>query len=466
VKTIALHIVIFISMFPLIGMAQKMAQRPNVILIVSDDGGYQDFGCYGGTEIPTPNIDLLARNGIRFTQAYVSASVCAPSRAGMITGKYQQRFGFEHNPSNLPAKGFTKEDVGIDLSVKTIADQFKANGYATIAIGKWHLGAEEKYHPQNRGFDHFYGFLGGHRDYFGYKKPAGKEVVLWDDGKAVPEDQATYTTEMFTSRARDYVRANKNQPFFMYLAYNAIHTPMQGLDSLEKEFSFIKDKDRRAFAAMMKCMDTGISQLMDELKKQGIYNNTLIFFINDNGAATNNAADNGSLRGLKGSKFEGGIRVPFIMQWPGKITAGTTYHKMVSSLDILPTALAAINGRPVKNQVLDGKNLLYYISNKSKTPHQDLFWRRGIAAAVHSGKWKLIRSGSNPVLLFDLDHDIKESANLATRYPKVVKTLLGKLEHWEKGLEQPRWTSSYGDTNQLMKHRMEVTGREMERQYP
>lgn len=447
-------------------LAAQANRRPNVILIVSDDGGYNDFGCFGGKEIPTPHIDQLAKNGIRFTQAYVTASVCAPSRAGMISGRYQQRFGFEHNPSRLPVTGFTQNDIGIDPSVKTIADQLRSNGYATIAIGKWHLGIEAQHHPLNRGFDHFYGFLEGHRDYFGYTTTPADVLALWDDHHKVPEKSISYTTDMFTGKAIAYLKEHHQQPFFMYLAYNAIHTPMHGPDSLEKDFSHMKDKNRRSFAAMLKSMDTGIGKLVAELKRTGLYENTLIFFINDNGAATNNAADNGELRGLKGSKWEGGIRVPFIMQWPGQLPGGATYPKMVSSLDILPTALAAIKGKTIKGQLTDGKNLLPYIKNVAKTPHRQLFWRRGIAAAVHEGKWKLIRSGDNPVLLFDLDKDIRETTNLASQYPSLVKSLLKKLRQWEKSVEAPRWLSAYGDHNQLMKHRMEVHGREEERKYP
>jgi len=449
--------------------AQQTTDRPNVIVIVSDDAGYADFGCYGGTEIPTPNIDALARNGTLFTDAYVSASVCAPSRAGILTGMYQQRFGFEHNISELPVAPYTQEDVGMDTDIKTIGDQMQHNGYRTIALGKWHMGDDARYFPLKRGFDEFYGFVGGHRDFFGYEGQApSPELALYDNDKIVPESEVTYLTDMLTDRAISFVEANTQQPFFMYLAYNAVHTPMNAKRELLDRFSHIADTGRRSYAAMMTSLDDGVGALVDALKEQNIYDNTLIIFINDNGAATNNSANNGNLRGLKGSKWEGGTRVAYIMQYPNGVPAGKKYHKMVSGLDIMPTAVGAANGQRIAGQVTDGENLLRYINGKTKkTPHTELFWRRGIAAAVRSGKWKLIRSGdTNPVLLFNLEKDTSETKNLAHSHQARVKKLLRKLEVWEKTIEQPRWLSPYGDHNQIMKHRMDVIGRDMEQQYP
>ncbi|MFD1630506.1 sulfatase-like hydrolase/transferase [Pseudopedobacter beijingensis] len=442
--------------------------KSNVIVIVADDAGYADFGCYGGKEIPTPNIDQLAKNGVLFTDGYVSASVCAPSRAGILTGMYQQRFGFEHNISKKPVEGYTQQDVGMDPKIKTIGDQMKYNGYRTIAIGKWHQGDYEQYFPMNRGFDEFYGFVGGHRNFFGYKgKAPAPELVLYNNRNIVPENTITYTTDMFTDKAISFIKENKTKPFFMYLAYNAVHVPMNAKEELMRKFSHITDPGRRAYAAMMVSLDDGVGQLVQNLKEQGLYDNTLIVFINDNGAATGNYADNGKLRGLKGSKWEGGIRVAYIMQYPKHIPAGKIYHNMVSSLDILPTAVAAANGKLIEGQPTDGVNLIPYLNNKVKgEPHKDLFWRRGIAAAVRSGNWKLIRSGDNPVLLFDLKKDISETTNLADKYPAKKKELLTKLENWESTVDKPHWISDYGDYNQIMKHRMEVKGREMELKYP
>lgn len=444
----------------------SVAQQPNIIVIVSDDGGYADFDCYVQSEIPTPNISSLARDGVRFTNAYVSASVCAPSRAGILTGKYQQRFGFEHNMSGEPAQGYTKADMGLDRNQKTIADHLKQAGYATIAIGKWHQGDTEEYFPLNRGFDAFYGFKEGHRNFFPYAEKRDEVYALYDNKTIVPENKITYLTDMFTAKAVSFIREKRTQPFFMYLAYNAIHTPLQAKEEDLDKFKKVNDKDRRTYDAMMVSMDAGIGKVLEALKQAGADKNTLIYFINDNGGATNNGSDNGVLRGMKGSKWEGGIRVATILKWPGKVAPGQVYDKPVISLDILPTALAAANVHPISGSHLDGVNIIPYLTAPQKTPHQHLFWRRGAAAAVRSGSWKLIRVKSNPPLLFNLDKDISETTNLASQYPKKVKELLGRLEKWEKGLDNPHWTSSYGDYNQVMKHKMETRGRELERKYP
>ncbi len=439
--------------------------QSNIIVILSDDAGYNDFECYGGKEIPTPNINRLASEGAKFTNAYVTASVCAPSRAGLLTGRYQQRFGFEHNMSGALAKGFTQDDLGMELHQKTIGDYLQSAGYRTLAIGKWHLGSSAAYFPLNRGFDEFYGFKEGHREFFHYTKLPNDNYALYDNNHIVPEKQVTYTTDMFTDRALSFIQENKSRPFFIYLAYNAVHTPLEAKPSDLARFPNSMENNRKTYAAMMANMDDGIGRIMDALKANQIDNNTLVFFLNDNGGATNNGSDNGPLRGMKGSKWEGGIRVAFIMRWPGQIQAGTVYNKAVSALDIVPTA-AAISGFEIPRYKTDGVNLLPYLSNPKKAPHQDLFWRRGIAAAVRSGNWKLIRVPSNPILLFDLKKDSTEKLNLANKHPKLVKKLLARLENWEKGLEAPRWYSSAPDSFQVLKHRMNVIGRDMERKYP
>ncbi|HOZ84499.1 MAG TPA: sulfatase-like hydrolase/transferase [Niabella sp.] len=446
-------------------LVQGQVQKPNIIVIVSDDAGYADFQLYGHKEIPTPNIRRLANEGVRFTNAYVTASVCAPSRAGLITGRYQQRFGFEHNPSSKLAPGFTLEDVGVDLKQSTIADDMKANGYRTIAIGKWHLGNLDKYFPLKRGFDEFYGFREGHRDFFSYKEKVKDGFALYDNYSIVPEEKISYLTDMLTERAIAFVDHNKTNPFFMYLAYNAVHTPLQAKQIDMDQFGNIHDKDRRTYDAMMHNMDKGIGKLFETIKNNGLEQNTLIFFINDNGGATNNGSDNGALRGMKGSKWEGGIRVAFLMKWAGQIKSGIVYDNPVSALDILPTSLAAV-GVPMSKERGDGVNLLPFLHGSSGKPHQDLFWRRGVAAAVRSGRWKLIRVKSDPILLFDLKTDISETKNLAAKNPKKVKELLTKLSQWEKELDQPHWYSIMGDENQIRKHRMEVVGREMEKMLP
>ncbi|SDM32674.1 Arylsulfatase A [Pedobacter steynii] len=448
------------------GGKQHKRVKPNVIVIVSDDAGYADFGCYGGTQIPTPNIDAIARQGIRFTDAYVSASVCAPSRAGILTGRYQQRFGFEHNTSVKVAAGYQLSDVGMDTAERTIGNEMQDNGYRTIAIGKWHQGAEQKHFPLRRGFDEFYGFTGGHRDFFAYKGARKKEYALYDNQKEVPEQEITYLTDMFTDKASAFIAKNKSNPFFMYLSYNAVHTPMNARKDLMERFANIPDSGRRAYAAMMTSLDEGVGRVLNAIKANGLEENTIVVFINDNGGATVNSSDNGVLRGMKGSKWEGGIRVAMMMKWPGHLAANQTDHRPVISLDILPTVLAAGKGKQKGQKKLDGVNLLPYLTSGNKAkPHQALYWRRGVAAAIRSASWKLIRV-KDKVLLFDLSKDISENNNLSEKYPAKVKELMAMLSHWEKGLDEPHWYSSYGDENQIIKHRMDLKGRAMERLYP
>lgn len=443
------------------------AKKPNIIVILTDDAGYSDFGAYGGKEIPTPQIDKIAEEGVRFTDAYVTASVCAPSRAGVMTGRYQQRFGFEHNPSGVPAPGFTVSDMGLDTAQTTMADVLKQSGYRTAAIGKWHLGHEEKYHPQARGFDDFFGFLGGHRRFFGDKHRKASEEALLDNHREIPEDSITYLTDMFTDKAISFIGQDKSQPFFIYLAYNAVHTPMDAKKEHWNRFAHIADTTRRSYAAMMTSLDDNIGKLMVALKENAIDENTLVFFVNDNGGATNNGSDNGPLRGLKGSKWEGGIRVAMMMKWPGKLSHQKQFTQPVSTLDLLPTCLAAAGGSSSLTKGKDGVNLLPFITRKKKkAPHKLLYWRRGVAAAIRQKDWKLIRVTGNPVLLFDLKKDLSETRNVAEQNPAVVKRLLKKLAAWERGLASPHWGSSFGNENQILKHRMNVVGRAMERKYP
>lgn len=449
-------------------LAQKKTQRPNIIVILSDDAGYADYQRYGNKEIPTPNINSLSDEGVLFTQGYVSASVCAPSRAGLLTGRYQQRFGFENNPTGKPRPGYTKTDMGLDLNQKTIADRLKEVGYATLAVGKWHLGNEDKFFPLKRGFDEFFGFRDGHRDFFPYPKKPNRNHALWDNEKIVPESEITYLTDMFTDRAIQFVQKNAKteKPFFIYLAYNAVHTPLQAKDEDLDEFVGAESEGRQTYDAMLSNMDKNIGRLLKSLKDNEVDENTLIIFVNDNGGATNNFSDNGELRGMKGSLWEGGIRVGYAMRWKGKITPKSTYHNAVSSFDVMATCLAAAQNHNPSAFALDGVNLLPYVQGKKGNPHKYLFWKRGAAAAVQSKNWKLIRVDTNPVLLFNLQEDVSEKNNLAEKYPRKVKKLLRALEKWEKQLPPARWDGYYGPKNTIMKHKMSTIGREMERLYP
>jgi len=453
--------IIFIIASLLIVVKLPAQKKPNIIVIVSDDGGYEDFGCYNGKDVNTPHIDALSKSGIRFTSAYTTASVCAPSRAGILTGRYQQRFGFDHNLSSIVATGVSKDDVGLGDGVKTIADYVKQQDYATIAIGKWHLGHAEKHHPRNRGFDHFFGFIGGARSYFPMAN-VNKESEIQDDEQVFPERNISYLTDNLTDKALSYIDRYKDKPFFMYLSYNAVHTPMEAKSTTYAKYQHIQDSTRRTFLAMLEDMDNNIGRVVHYLKANNLYDNTLIFFVNDNGAATNNGANNGMWRGLKGSKWEGGTRVPMIINYPNKVSSSYVSKAVVSTMDILKTIVDETNAKSLPHQVLDGKNILKTYRGKG---HEYLFWRRGVASAVRYKNWKMIKVDSTEALLFDLENDPREQIDVASTYPKVIEKMNVQLEKWKKKMLPPKWYSSYGDYNQIMKHRIEVRGRDQERKY-
>ncbi|MCC6682223.1 MAG: sulfatase [Phycisphaeraceae bacterium] len=420
--------------------AQRM---PNVLVIISDDGGYGDWGCYGVNDLRTPNVDALARDGVRMTNGYVTASVCSPSRAGLLTGRYQQRFGHECNivDSPAPAEGFTVEQVGLSVDQKTIGNAMQDLGYRTIEIGKWHMGNHEHFLPWNRGFDDCYALPEGGRNYWPYLDGVAWPKYIFVEKRPQPEQDITYLTDSLSDAAVRYIEnARDDQPFFMYLAYTAVHTPMQAKDEDMADFDQIDDKQRRTYAGMMKAMDDGIGRVRAALVAKGLTDNTLIFFINDNGGATNNSSTNGPLRGSKGTKWEGGIRVPFIITWPGRLPAGLTYEKPVISLDILPTAIAASGQTWQTDKALDGVNLLPYLTGDNDAdPHDVLFWRRGVAAAMREGDWKLIRVETLAPMLFNLADDIGETTDLAGKHPKRVQRMLEKLDAWEAELAPLRW---------------------------
>lgn len=462
---------ITVALICVLGMStHSPIKKPNVIIILSDDAGYADFGFTGLEHFDTPNIDRLAAEGVVCTSGYVTASVCCPSRAGLLTGRYQQRFGHEFNNFAVICDGYSPEDMGLDVSEKTIGDLMQAQGYKTMALGKWHMGDLPRYHPNNRGFDEFYGFLGGNRSYFPYPKGKGNGgQVMYHNKRRVDEPtELTYVTDDLTSAALNFIRQNKDNSFCIYLAYNAPHTPNEAKEEHLKKLNDIKNWRRKSYAAMTISMDENIGRIQKTLRELDIEKNTLLIFVNDNGGATNNGSDNGQYRGMKGSKWEGGIRVPFIFTWPGTLPAGVSYDQPVSALDLVSTSLAVAGGNCTDVKKLDGVNLIPYLQGKDKTsPHEILFWRRGVAAAVRRGKWKLIRSMGNPNLLFNLDKDASETVNVADKHPEVVRELLEKLKDWESELAPPKWKEGQKWENfQFKKHRMEVNTRKLERKYP
>lgn len=461
----------------------KPAPRPNIVVIVADDLGYNGLSCQGG-DISTPRIDSLAGGGIRFTNGYVSCPVCSPTRAGLMTGRYQQRFGHESNPG--PLRG--SDEFGLPLSEVTIADRLKAAGYTTGMVGKWHLGNSRKYLPPSRGFDEFFGFPGGAHSYLDLQ-PKGNNPIM-RGFEPVPEQE--YLTDALSREAVAFVNrhARDTQPFFLYLPYNAVHTPMDTAKKYMERFGHIQDPLRRKHAAMLAAMDDGVGVVMDALRKNSLEEKTLVVFFSDNGGPTrSNTSSNKPLRGYKGQVFEGGIRIPFMAAWKGHLPAGKVDDRPVIQLDIMPTAVALAGGTMPGDRPIDGVNLMPYLTGeKAGLPHEALFWRMGPQAAVRKGDWKLIRREAGPgqaatsvaaaeqertpkakrsgrrqrraatsppeqggavgpdvigpvgtVKLFNLAKDIHEDHDLAAEHPEKVKELAAALDAWEAQLAQPLW---------------------------
>jgi len=434
---------------PLLACAPLSAQetrRPNIIVIVGDDMGYADVGFHGCADIPTPHLDALAKSGTRCTSGYVSGPYCSPTRAGLLTGKYQTRFGHEFNPGNGPKQG-------LPLTEKTLANLLKAAGYRTALIGKWHLGSSADHHPQKRGFDEFYGFLGGAHDYF---QPKG---VLRGTDPAGKRDENPYLTDSLARESVDFITRNKNNPFFLYLAFNAVHTPLQADEARLKKCASIADPKRRTYAAMMGAMDDAIGTVTSRLKDSGLDKNTLVFFFSDNGGPTMpgttlNGSINKPLRGSKRTTLEGGVRVPFLATWPGVIPAGAVYDSPVIQLDILPTALAAAGIASPPDSKLDGVNLLPHLQGKqANEPHPALHWRFGKQMAIRQGDWKLVRhdlaaeggKGVSPTRLYHLKNDPGESTDLSEKHPDKVQELQKAWDSWDKNNTAPLWGGGAAD---------------------
>jgi arylsulfatase A-like enzyme len=363
---------------------------------------------------------------------------CSPTRAGFLTGRYQQRFGHEFNPGR-------GADAGLPLQEVTLADRLKAAGYATGLVGKWHLGSAPKFNPVNRGFQEFFGFLGGAHSYF-----PGQGAALLRGTQPVEEKE--YLTDAFAREAVAFIDRHQQEPFFLYLAFNAVHTPMHATDQYLGRFPHIEDKMRRTYAAMTAAMDDAVGRVLGKLRSAGLEENTLIFFFSDNGGPTMkgttiNGSRNDPLRGSKRTTLEGGIRVPFLVQWKGRLPAGKTYDQPVIALDIFPTALAAAGVEAKGDRKLDGVNLLPYLEGKdSRPPHEALYWRMGQQMAIRKGDWKLVRTDWEGKLsglqLYNLAEDIGEKNDLAAKYPEKVKELESAWNRWNAELAKPLWGGS------------------------
>lgn len=415
-------------LFALLAVRVSAAQ-PNLVIFYADDLGWGETGVQGNKDIPTPHIDSIAKNGLRFTQGYVAATYCSPSRAGLLTGRYPTRFGHEFNS--------TANTTGLRLDQTTIADRLKALGYASATIGKWHLGATAPYRPTRRGFDEFYGTLNNTPFYH----PTNfVDSRISDDVRAVT-DPAFYTTDAFADRSVDWLEKNKGKPWFLYLPFNAQHAPLQAPKKYLDRFPNITDEKRKLFAAMMSSMDDAIGRVMAKIRALGQEENTLVFFIGDNGGPTaSTTSQNGPLRGFKMTTYEGGPRVPFFAQWKGKWPAGKTYDLPVMNLDVLPTIVAAAGGKLDASAQLDGVDLTPFVTGVNKArPHQTLYWRYGPQWAVRHGDLKLVvsRGGSERPELYDLASDIGESKDLAAAQPAKVKELQAIYDKWSAAQAEP-----------------------------
>jgi arylsulfatase A-like enzyme len=431
----------------------RAADKPNVLVILADDLGYHDIGVHGGRDVPTPNIDALAASGLRCTNGYVSCPYCSPTRAGFLTGRYQTRFGHEFNPHVGE-----ESKLGLPLDQRTIADQMKAAGYATALVGKWHQGFDAAHHPQSRGFDEFFGFLVGghnfllHADAEPKFGSAGSLDLIYRGRERQKIDG--YTTDVFTDEAIKFIDGHAQQPWFLYLAYNAVHTPLEVLKKYgDRVPGSITDPQRRGYLSLLIGLDDSIGRVTAHLKKAGLDKNTLVFFLSDNGGSGHkpylayNTADNTPLRGDKGQTLEGGIRVPFFVSWPGKLPAGKTYEEPVIALDILPTAVSLAGAAMASG--LDGVNILPHLTDeKFGSPHESLAWRFGPQKAIRRGKWKLVdwrdfdKKQNSGWQLYDLSSDIGEEHDLAAREPKLVAELTQAWDTWNAKNIAPLWHGS------------------------
>ena len=447
---------LFFFLVILFGCETKNDSLPNVILVLVDDLGYNDVGFNGSNDIRTPNIDMLSHNGVTFTNGYVSYPVCSPSRAGIITGRYQDKFGYGLNILYTPKD----PKMGLPLSEYTLADLFKSKNYITSAIGKWHLGAHKSLRPLNRGFDEFFGFLtGGHR-YFPEEWILEDETKVKSQGDAyrtkllrnnqrVVEDE--YLTDALSREAIDFIDRNNNNPFFLYLAYNAPHGPLQATKKYLDRYDHIEDKRRKTYAAMVSSVDDGVGGIIHKLKQHNILDNTIIYFLSDNGGSKFNSSNNYPLKGFKGELYEGGLKVPFVMHWPSKIKPNTVFEKPVISLDIFSTIKSVINPSLELKNPLHGKNLMPYINgNNNDAPHEYLFWRnnghqppqedgtrpRYITWALRTLDHKLLIR-RNDSMFFNLENDISESINIKDSLSESFNFLNSKIQEWNESNLDP-----------------------------
>ena len=413
----------------LLAPVAAFSAQPNLVIFYADDLGWGELGCQGNSQIPTPHIDAIARDGVRFTNGYVAATYCSPSRAGLMTGRYPTRFGHEFNS--------VANRTGLRLDQVTLAERLRSLGYATACVGKWHLGGGLEYRPTRRGFDEFFGTL-ANTPFFHPTNFVDSRIS--DDVRPVA-DPAFYTTDAYAERAVDWLERSKGRPWFLYLPFNAQHAPLQAPKKYLDRFPGITDEKRRIFAAMMSAMDDAVGRVMGKVRALGQEENTIVFYIADNGGPTQSTTSgNGPLRGFKMTTFEGGPRVPFLAQWKGRWPAGKVYDLPVMNLDVLPTVVTAAGGKPEASWRLDGVDLTPFVTGANpERPHQTLYWRYGPQWAVRHGDLKLVvsKGGSGKPELYDLSKDIGESRDLAAAQPAKVRELQALWDKWSAEQAEP-----------------------------
>jgi arylsulfatase A len=410
------------------GSSKATDELPNIVLVMADDLGYGDIGCYGSTKIQTPNIDALARGGLRFTDYHSNCPVCSPTRAALLTGRYQQRCGIEGVVTAAKHR-----HTGMALEEVTFAEVLKSRGYATGIFGKWHVGYNVEFNPARQGFDEFIGYVSGNVDYHSHIDQAGFDD-WWKNIQKVPEEG--YCTDLITKHGVDFIERHKDEPFCLYLPHEAPHYPYQGRKDPPERLSGGRkgkkakgDEIARAYKEMVEVMDEGIGRIVGTVRRLGLERRTFIFFCSDNGATKNGS--NGALAGYKGSLWEGGHRVPAVAYWPGRIRPGTTTDQTVLGMDLFATMASVAGAKPPAGLKLDGVDLLPVLTKGAMLPDRMLFWRYRKEKAVRKGPWKLLVQG-NQTKLYNLDEDLGEKQNLAGTRPDMVKALGDELAAWEQ----------------------------------
>ncbi len=449
-------IAVFTSFLSLSCSKSDKAYLPNFIIIFTDDQGYADLGCFGGNHVKTPHIDQMAAEGLKLTSFYVAAAVCTPSRAALMTGCYPRRIDMATGSDfgvllAADPKGLNPDEI-------TIAELLKSVGYRTGIFGKWHLGDQPSFLPTRQGFDEYFGIPYSHdiHPFHPHQKKYNFPPLPLLEGETVVEmdPDADYLTKRITERAIDFIEKNQDQPFFLYIPHPIPHRPLHAsppfmkdvpediIETLKKEENRIDYKTRdKIYAQAIGEIDWSVGQILDALRKYGLDEQTLVIFTSDNGPARGLATP---LKGKKGSTFEGGMREPTVIRWPGKIPAGQVNNELLTAMDLLPTFAKLAGAEIPDDRIIDGKDVMPVLLGKSKSPHEAFFYHRGnILEAVRSGKWKLRVAGNSSPALYDLDQDLGETTNVLQAHPEIGAQLRAQIEEFNQELEQNKRPAAF-----------------------